>query len=101
MEVNDSHQKVNQGVVGCSGGTPTSGINLISGSEGSIVPNSMPQGSDEEKEKLIEAAKLLSIQQEVGFTFEEPTDMTLKQLVDHERGDRAKKMEWERREGDQ
>jgi hypothetical protein len=101
LESADIQNMGNQGIVGGTGGTPVSGINLISDSEGSIVPNSIPQSNDEEKEKLLEAAKLLSIQQEVGFTFEVPDDMTLKQLVDHERGDRAKKMDWERREGDQ
>ncbi|PNX64006.1 hypothetical protein L195_g061905, partial [Trifolium pratense] len=59
-------------------------------------PVSSNQNGD--KEKLIEAAKLLSIQKEVGFNFAEEEKLTLKQLVDHEGCDRAKKMEWEQRE---
>ncbi|MCI57679.1 hypothetical protein A2U01_0078930, partial [Trifolium medium] len=50
-----------------------------------------------ETEKMLEAAKLLSIQKEVGFPFDELDGVTLKQLVDQERNDRAKKMERERR----
>ncbi|MCH80896.1 hypothetical protein A2U01_0001672 [Trifolium medium] len=80
--------------------TPSSGINLISKSENSNVPDSGPHNSDEGREKLVETAKLLGIQK-VGFTFEEADGVTLKQLVDQERCDRAKKMEWEQREGDQ
>jgi hypothetical protein len=49
----------------------------------------------------VEAAKLLSIQKEVGLTFEEPTTVTIKQLVIQETCDRKKKMDWEQREGDQ
>jgi hypothetical protein len=81
--------------------TPASGINLISGSENSLLSNSVGQENEEEKAKLVEAAKLLSIQREVGFTFEEPRGEIMKQLVDHENADRAKKMDWEQREGDQ
>jgi hypothetical protein len=100
-EVADDRAMAIQEGVDCTGTILASGINLISGSDGSVVPNSITQGGIEEKEKLIEAAKLLNIQKEVGFTFEDTDDMTLKQLVDHERVDRVKKMEWERREGDQ
>jgi hypothetical protein len=81
--------------------TPASGINLISVSDNSLVADSVPQVNTEEKDKFVEAAKLLSIQREVRFTFEEPTDDTLKQLVDQERCDRAKKLEWEQKDGDQ
>jgi hypothetical protein len=101
LEVADDQAMAIQEGVDCTGTILASGINLISGSDGSVVPNSITQGGIEEKEKLIEAAKLLNIQKEVGFTFEDTDDMTLKQLVDHERVDRVKKMEWERREGDQ
>jgi hypothetical protein len=81
--------------------TPASGINLISGSELSRVPESQLQSQEVDREKLIEAAKLLSIQKEVGFTFEEPTTVTIKQLVIQETCDMKKKMDWEQREGDQ
>jgi hypothetical protein len=82
------------------GGTPTSGINLLSGSDLSRVPDFMPPGFEDEREKLVEAAKLLNIQLEVGFNFEETTNETLEYLIDQERCDRAKKMDWEQR-GDQ
>jgi hypothetical protein len=55
----------------------------------------------EDKEKLLAAAKLLSIQKDVGFTFVEPEGETLKELVQHECNDREKKMAWEQREVDQ
>ncbi|MCI38814.1 hypothetical protein A2U01_0060043 [Trifolium medium] len=60
---------------------------------------SVPNDHDGEREKLVEAAKLLSIQKEVGFSFEDFDGVTLKQLVDQERSDRAKKREWEQKEG--
>jgi hypothetical protein len=49
----------------------------------------------------VEAAKLLSIQKEVGFNFTEDPNDTLKHFIDQERCDRAKKMEWEQRGDDQ
>jgi hypothetical protein len=54
-----------------------------------------------EREKVIQAARLLSIQKEVGFNFEEHDEDTIKQLVEQEKCDRARKMEWEQREVDQ
>jgi hypothetical protein len=81
--------------------TPASGINHIAGSDMSFVPDSLPQNQTEEKGKLIEAAKLLNIQLEVGFNFEEASTQTLKYLVEQENCDRAKKMEWENRIVDQ
>jgi hypothetical protein len=50
---------------------------------------------------LIEAAKLLSIQNQVGFNFEEVKDDTIKHLVEQETCDRAKKKDWEDKNGDQ
>jgi hypothetical protein len=83
------------------GVTPTSGINLISGSEISLgIVDETPLQSGE-KEEVLQAAKLLSIQKDVGFNFEEPEEEIMKQLVDQELCDRAKKMELEKREGDQ
>jgi hypothetical protein len=37
----------------------------------------------------------------VGFTFEVEEEVTIKQLVELEKCDRVKKMEWEQRECDQ
>jgi hypothetical protein len=84
-----------------AGATPGSGLNLMTGSELSRVPETLSRCNSEDKEKLVEAAKLLSIQKEVGFNFVEEPNETLKHLIDQERCDRAKKMEWEQREGDQ
>ncbi|MCH79854.1 RNA recognition motif [Trifolium medium] len=81
--------------------TPASGINLISGSQSSQVPNYVGVDNGKDKEIAIEAAKLLSIQKEVGFSFEEADGETVKQLMTQERCDRVKKMEWEQKEGDQ
>ncbi|KAK2430144.1 hypothetical protein P8452_43598 [Trifolium repens] len=81
--------------------TPASGLILISGSEISRVPDSQSQGHGVDKEKLIEAAKLLSIQKEVGFNFEVAEEETLKNLVEQELCDREKKMDWEKSVGDQ
>jgi hypothetical protein len=81
--------------------TPTSGLNLISGGANSMTSGSSHHYNEEEKEKMVEAAKLLSIQKEVGFTFEDATNDTLKLLIDQEKIDRTKKMEWEQKEGDQ
>jgi hypothetical protein len=81
--------------------TPASRINLLSGSETSRVSDSLPQSLNEDKDKYVEAAKLLSIQKNVGFSFVEATSDTLKHLVEQENCDRIKKMEWELKEGDQ
>jgi hypothetical protein len=54
-----------------------------------------------DREKIIQAAKPLSIQREVGFNFQQPVENTLKHLVQAENVDRAKKTEWENKEGDQ
>jgi hypothetical protein len=80
------------------GATPNSGINLLTDSEISRKSNNSQQTQKEDREKLIQAAKLLSIQRGVGFSFEINDDLTLKQLVELEKCDRVKKMEWEQRE---
>jgi hypothetical protein len=54
-----------------------------------------------EREKVIQAARLLSIQKGVGFNFTENDGEIISQLVKHETCDRKKKMAWENREGDQ
>ncbi|KAK2449432.1 hypothetical protein QL285_008629 [Trifolium repens] len=61
--------------------TPTSGINHISESDYSRGAVAGTHNSTEDKEKLIAAAKLLSTQKDVGFTFVEPEGETVKQLV--------------------
>jgi hypothetical protein len=83
------------------GATPVSGLQFLSGSEASRVSDSQKQTPDEDKVKLIEAAKLLKIQKEVGFNFVEATCETLKVLVEQENNDRTKKMVWEGNVGDQ
>jgi hypothetical protein len=45
----------------------------------------------------MQGVKLFSIQKEVGFTFEEPDNAIINQLVEHESSDRGKKLEWERK----
>ncbi|WJX47283.1 hypothetical protein P8452_33994 [Trifolium repens] len=80
------------------GATPNSGINLLTDSEISRKSNNSQQTQKEDREKLIQDAKLLSIQRGVGFSFEINDDLTLKQLVELEKCDRVKKMEWEQRE---
>jgi hypothetical protein len=99
LEVNRRRQE--GGSLTRTGSTPGYGLNLISGSELSRVPKTLSQDRGEDKEKLVEAAKLLCIQNEVGFNFVEAPNETIKYLIEQERGDRAKKMEWEQREGDQ
>jgi hypothetical protein len=86
-----------------SSGTPTpgSGLYMIFRKENSNSSNSLPTAQEEEKEKLVQAAKLLSIQKEVGFTFKEQTIDIVKKLVIQETSDRAKKLDWENRQGDQ
>jgi hypothetical protein len=49
--------------------------------------------------KLLAAAKLLKLQKDVGFTFEEPTGAILEQLIEQEMCDQAKKIDWEDKEG--
>jgi hypothetical protein len=80
--------------------TPKSGIQLISDSGNSNLSDSILQNSDD-REKIMQAAKLLSIQKDVGFTFVDSDKVTINQLVHQELCDRAKKMEWEQRECDQ
>ncbi|KAK2434687.1 heterogeneous nuclear ribonucleoprotein [Trifolium repens] len=86
-----------------STGTPTpgSGLNMMFGKENSNGSNSLLTAQEENKEKLVQAAKLLSIQKEVGFTFNEQTIDIVKKLVIQETSDRAKKLDWENRQGDQ
>jgi hypothetical protein len=74
---------------------PVSGVALISVGEGLGGTEKRSNAIDGERGKLIEAAKLLVIQKEVGFTFEEPEVDTLKQLVDKELNDRAMMMDRE------
>jgi hypothetical protein len=85
-----------------NGVTPSLGVNnLLSDSENSRKSDSSSHKLDDDREKVLQAAKLLSIQKGVGFTFEVPEADTIMQLVDQEKCDRAKKMEWETKEGDQ
>jgi hypothetical protein len=81
--------------------TPSSGINLMSNSDTSKGSKAVTHDENADKIKLIEAAKLLHIQKKVGFNFVERDGEVVKQLVEQEESDRVKKMEWEKREGDQ
>jgi hypothetical protein len=83
------------------GGTPPSGINLLSEGQISSISDHSRQSQEEDRDKVIQAAKLLSLQRGVGFTFEVEEEVTIKQLVELEKCDRVKKMEWEQRECDQ
>jgi hypothetical protein len=67
----------------------------------STVPDTLVRNNEEDKEQLVAAAKLLSFQKQVGFNFQETDNVTIVHLIDQERSDRNKKMEWENREGDQ
>jgi energy-coupling factor transporter ATP-binding protein EcfA2 len=97
--VSECRQKIGVGSVN-GGSTPASGINLISGSETSLelVAETPLQVSD--KEKVLQAAKLLNLQKEVGFNFEDSDEQIVQQLVEQEICDLAKKMEWEKRKCD-
>ncbi|MCH87330.1 hypothetical protein A2U01_0008198 [Trifolium medium] len=76
-------------------------MNLMSVRGISLVPETQLDVLDVERAKVVEAAKLLNIQKEVGFTFEEIEGETIKQLIDQEGCDRVKKLDWEQRNGDQ
>jgi hypothetical protein len=83
------------------GATPPSGLNLITSSDASMVMETPAHNDEEDRVKVLEAAKLISIQKQVGFSFEAEDGETVKQLIVQENCDRAKKMEWEQRNGDQ
>jgi hypothetical protein len=83
------------------GVTPSSGLNLISKSDNSVALDTPPTEPAGDRIKVIEAAKLLAIQKEVGFSFEVEDGVTLNELTLHEDCDRIKKMEWEQKNGDQ
>ncbi|MCI16348.1 hypothetical protein A2U01_0037490, partial [Trifolium medium] len=77
--------------------TPLSCLNFIAGSGNSDVletPNADSQG---DRAKVLEAAKLLNIQKQVGLSFDVVEGETIKQLIEQEECDRAKKMDWEQR----
>ncbi|WJX25913.1 hypothetical protein P8452_14901 [Trifolium repens] len=78
-----------------------SGINLILEDGDSLVPETQNDSNEGDRALVVEAAKLLQIQKEVGFSFEVVEDVTIKQLVEQEECDRAKKLAMEGRNGDQ
>jgi hypothetical protein len=78
-----------------------SGINLILEDGDSLVPETQNDSNEGDRALVVEAAKLLQIQKEVGFAFEVVEDVTIKQLVEQEECDRAKKLDVEGRVGDQ
>jgi hypothetical protein len=81
--------------------TPPSGIVLISNSDNSMVPDTPLSEPADDRIKLLEAAKLLATQKQVGFTFEVDDGVTINELIQHEDCDRAKKVDWEQKIGDQ
>jgi hypothetical protein len=83
------------------GATPNSGINLLTDSEISRRSENSHQSQEDDREKVIQAAKLLSIQKGVGFSFEINEELIIKQLIELEKSDRVKRMAWEQREVDQ
>jgi hypothetical protein len=52
---------------------------------------------DDDRVKYVEAVKLLEIHKQAGFSFEEEDGVIIKQLIEVENCDRAKKMSWEQR----
>jgi hypothetical protein len=91
----------NNPAVSGSGMTPSSGLKLLISSDNSMVEETPVAEEEGDRMLLAEAVKLLKIQKRVGFTFELADDETTKQLIEHENGDRAKKLLWEQRNSDQ
>jgi hypothetical protein len=81
--------------------TPSSGLKLITDSGPSMVLETPMPTIEADRAKLVEAAKLIEIQKLAGFTFEGKEDETTKLMIEQENCDRAKKMIWEQRNGDQ
>jgi hypothetical protein len=81
--------------------TANSGINLILEDCDSVVPETQATRVEGDRATVVEAAKLLHIRKEVGFTFEVAEDVTIKELAEQEECDRAKKLDVEGRVGDQ
>jgi hypothetical protein len=81
--------------------TPSSGLNLISNSVDSLVRETPSVAAEGDRVKVMEAAKLLAIQKETGFSFDVNDNVTIAQLIQHEVCDREKKVEWEIKNGDQ
>ncbi|PNY16690.1 hypothetical protein L195_g013415 [Trifolium pratense] len=72
--------------------TPTSGLNLLLEADTEEVNQNRSQLNSD-------ASKLLYIQKNVGFRYEEPDDVVVKVLAEDEQRDRLKKQEWEQRNG--
>jgi hypothetical protein len=66
-----------------------------------MVPDTPLSEPADDRIKLLEAAKLLATQKQVGFTFEVDDGVTINELIQHEDCDRAKKVDWEQKIGDQ
>jgi hypothetical protein len=81
--------------------TPSSGLNLISNSVDSLVRETPSVAAEGDRVKVMEAAKLLAIQKETGFSFDVNDNVTIAQLIQQEVCDREKKVEWEIKNGDQ
>jgi hypothetical protein len=77
--------------------TPSSGLALIASSGSSLVLETQAVEVDDDRVKYVEAVKLLEIHKQAGFSFEEEDGVIIKQLIEVENCDRAKKMSWEQR----
>jgi hypothetical protein len=77
--------------------TPSSGLNLISEDVNSMVSGPQLLEQNEERVKVLEAARLLKTQKEVGFTFEMEDEDIIRELVVKENDDRAKMMDGEQK----
>jgi hypothetical protein len=77
--------------------TPSSGLKLISDNVNSRVSGSQLVEQDGERVKVLEAARLLKTQKEVGFTFEMEDEDIIRELVVKENDDRAKMMDGEQK----
>jgi hypothetical protein len=81
--------------------TPSSGLKLNAADvvpTAEVIPDAEANG---DRDKVVEAAKLIAIQKQVGFSFEVEDEVIVNELIVQENCDRAKKMSWEQRMVDQ
>jgi hypothetical protein len=76
-------------------------VNLIESSGTSDVPETPLNVSENDRNKVLEAVKIMGIQNEVGFTFQVEDGDIVKQLIQHEHSDKNKKMDWDHQNVDQ
>ncbi|KAK2375808.1 hypothetical protein QL285_076674 [Trifolium repens] len=73
--------------------TPSSGLALLRQQE------SHDEGTQQREQVIYGSAKLLQIQQQIGFCYSEPAEEVIKVLENDEQRDLAKKQEWEQLNG--